>query len=845
MRPLDRLPSLKLKLGVVIVAAVVVTLTVNEIGLRIGLGAVARGAVAALLALGMVQLLAHGMTLPLRQMATAAQAMARGDTAARVETSSRDEVGELAAAFNAMAAELAQLDRMRRDLVANVSHELRTPIGALQALLENIVDGIEPADPDVMRTMSRQVERLGRLVTQLLDLSRLESGAIPFEPAVFDVAALVEDVAAESRLAGGAVDIVVAARPGLQALGDAERIHQVLANLVENANRYAPPGSPVTISAEGQPFGGVVLAVTDEGPGIAAADASRVFERFYRADSSRASGSGGAGLGLAIARWIVDLHGGTIHAERRQPTGCRMVVTLPPAGPPGAPAAAVTQERRETAAPAGPPSPPFEAAPWADLTLARPPERWVLPVVVVIAVLTDVATRAGGAAVTGSALVVAVAAALLASGRLASVHSRVLVAGAVVFSPFLALRMSPWLLPLDVVASGGLLVLGVALSRSGSAVDLTVPGAVARAAHVLAHGLAAPGFVAAAVPSPTTRPPEPVAPAVVRGLFLAVPVVAVTGVLLASADAVFRSFFDITDDPANIAAHVALLLVGGWGVAGLLRAASAVPLDLAALPRPRRPLRPAEALTVLLCIDALYAAFAIAQLVALGGSGRRVLHTAGMTYAEYARSGFFQLLAVAAFTLVVLLTLRATTDLSAARSHRRFVILAEVAVALTMMIVIVAVHRLLLYEHVFGLTMLRLFSTVFACWIAVVFLLFAATLLGVGTRRAWFLPAVMLTGLMTLLGLNVVNPERYVVNHDVTFAVSHPARLDPTYLTNLSDDAVPALAAAVPRVPSDMRTVIVTEVCRPQRRPFRGWAAANASRAAADRARTHLCGSSG
>src|SRR4051812_27631387 len=178
MRPLDRLPSLKLKLGVVIVAAVVVTLTVNEIGLRLGLGAVERGAVAALLALGMVQLLAHGMTLPLRQMATAAQAMARGDTAARIETSSRDEVGELAAAFNAMAAELAELDRVRRDLVANVSHELRTPISALQAVLENIVDGVEPADPDVLRTMSKQVDRLGRLVTQLLDLSRLESEGI-------------------------------------------------------------------------------------------------------------------------------------------------------------------------------------------------------------------------------------------------------------------------------------------------------------------------------------------------------------------------------------------------------------------------------------------------------------------------------------------------------------------------------------------------------------------------------------------------------------------------------------------------------------------------------------------
>jgi signal transduction histidine kinase len=330
MRPLDRLPSLKLKLGVVIVAAVVVTLIVNEIGLRLELGALERGAVAALIALGMVQLLAHGMTLPLRQMATAAKAMAHGDTTVRVHTSSRDEVGELAMAFNAMAAELAEVDRMRRDLVANVSHELRTPISALQAVLENIVDGVELADPDVLRTMSKQVERLGRLVTQLLDLSRLESGAIPLEWASFDVHALLDDVAGEARLTAGSVDIVVDVDAGLLAAGDTERIHQVLANLVENAVRYSPEGAPVVLSASRHGDGGVTFAVADDGPGIADDDVGRVFERFYRSDPARAIESGGAGLGLAIARWIVDLHGGTIHYERRHPAGCRMVVTLPP-----------------------------------------------------------------------------------------------------------------------------------------------------------------------------------------------------------------------------------------------------------------------------------------------------------------------------------------------------------------------------------------------------------------------------------------------------------------------------------------------------------------------------------
>ena len=147
MRPLDRLPSIKVKLGVVIVATVFGTVGVLALGHRAGLSLPVRAALAAAGALALVQLLARGMTSPLREMASAATAMARGDYGRRVRATSRDEVGELARAFNAMAAELGDADRMRRDLVANVSHELRTPLGALQALLENLADGVEPPDP--------------------------------------------------------------------------------------------------------------------------------------------------------------------------------------------------------------------------------------------------------------------------------------------------------------------------------------------------------------------------------------------------------------------------------------------------------------------------------------------------------------------------------------------------------------------------------------------------------------------------------------------------------------------------------------------------------------------------
>jgi len=194
MRPLDFLSSIKLKLGVLIVAAVSVTVAVVWLGQVAGLPALLTGIVAVLLALALVQVLAHGMTYPLREMVTAARAMARGDYSRRVTATSRDEVGELARAFNSMAAELAEVDRIRRDLLANVSHELRTPIGALRAKLENLVDDVETADAATLKTMLRQVERLGNLVEQLLDLSRLESGAVPLERTRFTAATLVEHV---------------------------------------------------------------------------------------------------------------------------------------------------------------------------------------------------------------------------------------------------------------------------------------------------------------------------------------------------------------------------------------------------------------------------------------------------------------------------------------------------------------------------------------------------------------------------------------------------------------------------------------------------------------------------
>jgi signal transduction histidine kinase len=229
-----------------------------------------------------------------------------------VEASSRDEVGQLAVAFNTMAAELETLDRARRELVADAAHELRTPISALQASLENAVDGVEEAD---LPQLAAQVERLGRLVEQLLDLSALEAGATRLSPCSFAVAELADGC-----------DATVEIPAGLRVDGDPDRLRQVVTNLVENAHRHAP-GSPVVVRAAPRPAGGVRLEVEDHGPGLQDGEATRVFERFARSDRSRSSP--GSGLGLSIARSIVELHGGAIRAEAAVPHGCRMVVDLP------------------------------------------------------------------------------------------------------------------------------------------------------------------------------------------------------------------------------------------------------------------------------------------------------------------------------------------------------------------------------------------------------------------------------------------------------------------------------------------------------------------------------------
>lgn len=323
-RPLDPFASFKFKVGLLVVGAILLVAFIVWVGEGWRLRYTLLAALAA--ALVLTQFLAHGMTSPLRQMTAAARAMARGDYSMRVRATSRDEVGQLAAAYNQMAADLGAADEYRRGLIANVSHELLTPITALHALLENVVDGIAEPDDQTMRLALSQTERLGELVTNLLDLSRLEGGVIPLQPSAFKVKQFLEEAVGHVAVTADGVHVSVRVSPeDLVSVADQARLRQVVVNLVDNAIRHSPAGAPVSVMARAAEPAGLRLEVCDEGPGIPPAERERVFQRFTRGATS----AGGTGLGLAIARWAVELHGGAIEVMDAA-TGCRIEVTIPP-----------------------------------------------------------------------------------------------------------------------------------------------------------------------------------------------------------------------------------------------------------------------------------------------------------------------------------------------------------------------------------------------------------------------------------------------------------------------------------------------------------------------------------
>jgi len=323
-----------------------------------------------------------------------------------------------------------------------------------------------------------------------------------------------------------------------------------------------------------------------------------------------------------------------------------------------------------------------------------------------------------------------------------------------------------------------------------------------------------------------------------RGLLIGVPIAVLMGVLLASADPVFASFFAINLDLGQGVLDAIYVAVGGVAMAGFLRLGAAQRVER--LDGPRWRLGLTEGLIVIGILDGLFAAFAIAQAVAASGNGTQALHQAGTTYADYARSGFFQLLWVAGITLLLLVLFSRVIERAERRGAVAFRALTCVAIALTLLIVYVSFQRLSLYEQAYGFTMLRLYSHIFAVWIGLIFLFLAADLLGLVSSRRWLLGATSIAGFAVLLTLNAVSPEALVVRLNTDRAVA-THKLDLGYLDSLSSDSVPALAAVSASLPADLRPGVVSTVCKAGRDYRPAWSAFNLSDYLAAAARRQSC----
>jgi signal transduction histidine kinase len=288
--------------------------------LAAGLAAVAAGG-----------LLAYGLVRPIRRLTAATTAVARGQLDQRVPVTTRDEVGELGAAFNAMAASLERAARLRRDMTADIAHELRNPIAVLQGNLEAVVDGVLAPTPDNLQPLLDQTHLLARLVDDLRTLAQAEAGQLALECALVDPAALARQAAArwapQAEARGVALEVEAADDlPNLRL--DAQRMAQVLDNLLHNSLRHTPTGGRITIQAA-RAGGEVTFTVKDTGPGVAAEALPHLFERFYRADGGRARADGGSGLGLAIVRQLVAAHGGRVWARSEPGQGLEVGIGLP------------------------------------------------------------------------------------------------------------------------------------------------------------------------------------------------------------------------------------------------------------------------------------------------------------------------------------------------------------------------------------------------------------------------------------------------------------------------------------------------------------------------------------
>ena len=287
--------------------------------------------IAGLAAVAVTLALSSRILRPVERLTEAAQRMEKGDLTVRVPVTSQDEIGKLAHTFNSMAGSLAQHEQLRRNMVTDVAHELRTPLTNLRGYLEAARDGLLAPDGALVDNLYEETMLLSRLVADLQELAQAEAGQLTLLRQPASLAGIVEQAAAILRPQANAkgLTLTVDLPPDLPLVDvDPERVGQVLRNLLNNAAAHTPRGGEVAVAARSGDRE-VAVSVRDTGTGIAPEHLPYVFDRFYRADKSRARQTGGAGLGLAIAKQLVIAHGGSISVESAPGQGATFTVTLP------------------------------------------------------------------------------------------------------------------------------------------------------------------------------------------------------------------------------------------------------------------------------------------------------------------------------------------------------------------------------------------------------------------------------------------------------------------------------------------------------------------------------------
>jgi len=285
-----------------------------------------------------VYLISEKLVSPLRAMSRAAKEFAAGHFDVRVPVHGNDEVAELAEAFNNMAGSLEHSEEMRRLFLANVSHDLRTPMTTISGFIDGILDGAIPADKHnyYLEVIAGEVRRLSRLVSSLLDITRIQAGERKFNMAPFDICEQAREIiiASEQRLESAKLDVVFDAdEDNIFVNADRDAIHQILYNICDNAIKFSREGGRYEIGIH-EKAGKIIVSIYNEGEGIMADDLPFVFDRFYKSDKSRGLDKTGVGLGLYIARTIIEAHKEKIWVESEYGKWCRFGFTLSRTNPP-------------------------------------------------------------------------------------------------------------------------------------------------------------------------------------------------------------------------------------------------------------------------------------------------------------------------------------------------------------------------------------------------------------------------------------------------------------------------------------------------------------------------------